>query len=247
MMNLLCGVVPTAMWSPDSKHLCRESCRLLAVSEGATSANAGRFVIPVSANRGVHTTPIVVRGRHSSAIGIEDVGIESTAPDSGVTLLVDPDLPVSPRDSLLDALEHDLVCEGMTPSTVPASSRAVRAARFISPTQRKATVPAVSQDALEREVGHGVGPTVVDMSFDDTDQDEEVAMAGNRLAAPSDHNSDRSEGGVRDIRPSRRLVNRLMLYPRAITSGMPTQTASRERQTLKWEMWSNPQQRRFQS
>ena len=56
-------------------------------------------------------------------------------------------------------------------------------------------MPAVSQDALEREVGHGVGPTVVDMSFDDTDQDEEVAMAGNRFAALSDHNSHRSEGG----------------------------------------------------
>ena len=110
----------------------------------------------------------------------------------------------------------------MTPSTVPASSRAVRAARFISPAQRSATVPAVSQDALECDVGHGVGPTVVDMSFDDSDQDEEVAMAGDQVAAPSDHNSDRSEGGVRDIRPSRRLVNRLMLYPRAITSGMPT-------------------------
>ena len=86
---------------------------------------------------------------------------------------------------------------------------------------------------------------MVDMSFDDTDQDEEVAMAGNRVAAPGDHNSDRSEGGVREIRPSRRLVNRLMLYPRAITSGMPT--AFRERQTLKWGMWSNPQQRRFQT
>ena len=150
-----------------------------------------------------------------------------SAPDSGVTLLVDPDLPVSPRDSLLDALEHDLVWEGMTPSTVPASSRAVRASRPISPTQRSATAPAVSQDALECEVGHGVGPTVVDMSFDDTDQDEEVAMAGNRVAAPSDHISDRSKGGARDIRPSRRLVNRLMPYPRAITSGMPTQTAFR--------------------
>ena len=112
----------------------------MAVSEGATSAIAGRFVVPASANRGVDTTPIVGRGRRSSAIGIEDVGIESTAPDSGVTLLVDPDLPI----------EHDLVCEGMTPSTVPASSRAVRAARFVSPTQRSATVPAVSQDALER-------------------------------------------------------------------------------------------------
>ena len=175
MMNLLCGVVPTAMWSPDSKHLCRESCRL-ALSEGATSATAGRFVVPASANRCVDTTPTVGRGRRSSAIGIEDVGIESTAPDPGVTLLVDPDLPMSPRDSLLDALEHDLVCEGTTPSTVPASSRAVRAARFTSPTQRSATVPAVSQDA-----GHSVGPTVVDMNFDDTGQDEEVAMAGNEV------------------------------------------------------------------
>ena len=43
------------------------------------------------------------------------------------------------------------------------------------------------------------------MNFDDTDQDEEVAMAGNRFAALSDHNSDPSQGGVRDI-PSRRLV-----------------------------------------
>ena len=41
--------------------------------------------------------------------------------------------------------------------------------------------------------------------------------------------------------------NRLTLNPRAITSGMPTQTASRERQMLKWGMRSNPQQRRFQS
>ena len=109
----------------------------------------------------------------SSASGIEDVGIESTAPDSAV--FVDPDLPMSPRDSVLDALEHDLVCEGLSSSTVPAPSRA---ARSISLTQRSGTVHAVSRDALEREVRQSVGPTVVDMSFDDTDQDEEVSMAG---------------------------------------------------------------------
>ena len=82
------------------------------------------------------------------------------------------------------------------------------------------------------------GATVVDMTFDDTDQDEEVAMAGNRVAALSDHNSDRSEGGVRDIRPSRRLV----------LVSQPLDAVTREwGQTLKWGMWSNPQQRRFQS
>ena len=130
----------------------------------------------------------------------------------------------------------DLVCEGLSSSTVRASSRAVRAARSISLTQRSGTVSAVSRDVLEREVRQSVGPTVVDMSFDDTD--EEVVMAGNRFAALSDHNSDRSEVGVRD---------RMMLNARGITSGMPTQTASLERPMLKWEMWSNPQQRRFQS
>ena len=55
-------------------------------------------------------------------------------------------------------------------------------------------MPAVSGDALEREVRQSVGPTVVDMSFNDADQDEEIAMARNRFAAMSDHNSDRSEG-----------------------------------------------------
>ena len=158
----------------------------------------GRFAVPVSANSGVDTMPMVGRGRRSSAIGTEYVRTESIAPDSGVTLL-DPDLPMSPRDSVLDALEHDLVCEGMTPSTVPASSRAVREAGFINPILRSATVP------VQSEVGHSVGPTVVDMSFDDTDQDEKVAMAGNRFAVLSDHNSDRSKGGLRDARPYQRL------------------------------------------
>ena len=87
------------------------------------------------------------------------------------------------------------------------------------------------------------GPAVVDMSFDDTDQDEEVSMAGNRFAALSDHNSDRSVVGVRDIRRRDGWCwshNRMVLNARAITSGMPTLTASPERQMLKWGMWSNP-------
>ena len=77
---------------------------------------------------------------------------------------------------MLDALEHDLVCDGLSSSIVPASS-AVRVAGSISLTQGSGTVPAVSQDALEREVRQSVVPIVVDMSSDDTDV--EVAMAGN--------------------------------------------------------------------
>ena len=65
------------------------------------------------------------------------------------------------------------------------------AARSISLIRTSGTVPVVSRDALDPEVRQSVVPTVVDMSFDDTD--EEVAMDGNRFAALSDHHSDQAE------------------------------------------------------
>ena len=52
---------------------------------------------------------------------------------------------------------------------------------------------------MDPEVRQSVVPTVVDMSFDDSD--EEVAMAGNRFAALGDHHSDQAEN-----RPSRRRL-----------------------------------------
>ena len=95
----------------------------------------------------------------------------------------------------------------MTPSTVPASSRAVRASRLLTPTERSATVQAVSRElqVLERELLHSVGLTVSGMSFDDADQDQDVGLPTNRFAAPSDHNSDRSEVHVPDARLRRRM------------------------------------------
>ena len=72
----------------------------------------------------------------------------------------------------------------------------IEAARSISLTRTSGTV---SRDAVDPEVRQSVVPIVVDMSFDDSD--EEVAMAGNRFAALSDHHSDQAEN-----RPSRRLV-----------------------------------------
>ena len=132
----------------------RESCRLLALSEGATSAIAefadhqGRFSVPASANRGVDTTPIVGRGRRSSAFRVDCARFRCHTVCGSRSADV----------ATVGALEHDLVCDGISPSTVPASSRAVGAARFTSSTQMGATVPAVSQDALEREVGESVGP-----------------------------------------------------------------------------------------